>query len=340
MTADTMNDQPASDCVQDSDYDGAWKEALRRFLRAILECYFPAMAAVIAWEHPPEWFDKELSQILGQTGRRNRSVDLLVKMRLRDGSEQWILLHIEIQTHYEAGFAERLALYNSGLFWIFKQRVVSLAVLADMREGWLPDEDRFQLADFESRTRFPVCKLIDRLRTDWQDDHSLPVLLARAQIAALRTAGDPEGRYRAKWQLVRSLYEIGYNAEQVRELFGLIDWMMHLRVDLEKRFKQELDDLEESLQMPFVTSVERIAKAEGRTEGRTEGGAVVLLKQLGKRWGLLDDDIQQQIRCLKFEQLAALGEALLDFRSLQDLEDWLDAQATLDNAPESTDQDH
>jgi hypothetical protein len=173
-------------------------------LPAILECYFPAIAAAVDWEHPPEWFNKELSQILGQTGRRNRTVDVLVKLRLRDGGEQWILLHIEVQTGYEEGFAQRLALYNSGLFWIFKQRVVTLAVLADLREGWLPDEDRFQLAGFESLTRFPVCKLIDRLRTDWQDDHSLPVQLARAQIAALRTAGDPEGRYRAKWQLVRN----------------------------------------------------------------------------------------------------------------------------------------
>ena len=264
--ANPMTEQLPSPPAQDSDYDGAWKEALRRFLRKILECYFPAVAAAVAWEHPPVWSDKELSQILGQTGRRNRTVDVLVKLRLRDGGEQWILLHLEIQTSYEEDFAERLALYNSGLFWIFKQRVVTLAVLADLREGWLPDEDRFQLADFETRTRFPVCKLIDRLRSDWQDDYSLPVQLARAQIAALRTAGDPEGRYQAKWQLVRKLYEMGYNAEQVRELFGLIDWMMHLRVDLEQRFKQELDEFEESLQMPYVTSVERIAKS--RRQGR------------------------------------------------------------------------
>jgi hypothetical protein len=32
--------------------------------------------------------------------------------------------------------------------------------------------------------------------------------------------------------------------------------MMHLREDLTERFKQELDELEESLQMPYVTSVE------------------------------------------------------------------------------------
>ena len=327
-----MMEPSPSPPVQDSDYDGAWKEALRRFLREILEKYFPAVAAAIAWEHPPVWSDKELSQILGQTGRRNRTVDLLVKVQLRDGGEQWILLHLEIQTAYEADFAERLALYNSGLFWIFKERVVTLAVLADLRESWLPDEDRFQLADFETRTRFPVCKLMDRLRADWQDDHSLPVQLARAQIAALRTAGDPEGRYRAKWQLVRNLYEMGYNAERVRELFRLIDWMMHLREDLEERFKQELDQLEESLQMPFVTSVERIAKAEGRTEGRTEGGATVLLRQLTKRWGPLSEELQQQIRRLRIDQLGTLGEASLDFGSPQDLQAWLEANSQEEHA--------
>jgi len=56
-----------------------------------------------------------------------------------------------------------------------------------------------------SLNRFPVCKLIDKLDSDWRNDHSLPVQVARAQIAALRNAGDPTGRYRAKWQLVRNL---------------------------------------------------------------------------------------------------------------------------------------
>ena len=70
------------------------------------------------------------------------------------------------------------------------------------------------------------------------------------RISWNRGKRDPVGRYRAKWQLVHNLYQIGYNAKQVCEMFGLIDGMMHLRVDLEEPFEQELDDLEESLQMP------------------------------------------------------------------------------------------
>ena len=106
----------------------------------------------------------------------------------------------------------------------------------------------------------------------------------------------------------------------MRELFRLIDWMMHLREDLTERFKQELDQLEESLQMPYVTSVERLAKAEG--------GATVLLKQLTKVCGPLPEGAQQRIHRLSIEQLAELGEALLDFRSLQDLESWFAANET------------
>jgi hypothetical protein len=59
--------------VQDSDYDGAWKEALRSFFQEILQVYFPAVAATIDWQRPLEWYDKELSQILGQPGHRNRA---------------------------------------------------------------------------------------------------------------------------------------------------------------------------------------------------------------------------------------------------------------------------
>ena len=80
--------------------------------------------------------------------------------------------------------------------------------------------------------------------------------------------------------------------------------------------------------MPYVTSVERLAKAEGIAEGKAEGiaegGAMVLLKPLAKLCGPLPEELQQRIHRLPFEQLTALGEALLDFRSLADLLAWLD----------------
>ena len=310
---------------QDSDYDGAWKEGLRHHLAEFLAKYFAAIHAAIDWSRPVEWYDKEVSQVLGQAGSRNKRVDLLVKVWLLSGEPLWILLHLEIQSASESGFERRIAKFNGGLSWTFDQRVVSVVVLADLDANWRPREDVFQVGDFETRLKFPVCKLVDKLASEWKDDVSLPVQMARAQIESLRTAGDPEGRFRAKWQLVRSLYRAGYNADDVRELFRLIDWMMHLREDLEQRFRVELTEFEEQMKMPYVTSVERLAKAEGRTEeGR--GGAGVLVRQLRRVLGPLPEEIEGRIRSLSYPEIEALGEELLAFRTPEDLRTWLDAR--------------
>jgi hypothetical protein len=50
--------------------------------------------------------------------------------------------------------------------------------------------------------------------------------------------------------------------------------------DLSRKFEEELVVLEESLDMPYVTSVERIAEERGETRGETKGGVLVLLESL------------------------------------------------------------
>jgi hypothetical protein len=263
--------------------------------------------------------------VIGQSGKRNRRVDVLVKVRLRNGQEQWILVHLEIQSSHEEGFASRISLYNAGIYWICQQRVLTLVMLADLRRGWVPHEDVFQIGTFEYRLRFPVCKLIDRLDTDLRDDHSLPVLVARAQIEALRTAGDPEGRYRAKRTLVLGLYDLGYNEQQVREIFRLLDWMMHLRVDLERQLTREIVEFEEARKMPYITSVERFAEARGEARGRVG----VVLSLLAEVCGSLPEEYDDRVRTLPAAVLDQLAKALLRFQSLDDLHDWLDQHGAL-----------
>ena len=43
---------------QDSDYDGAWKEALRFHLRDFIELCFAELASLINWDQEPQWLDK------------------------------------------------------------------------------------------------------------------------------------------------------------------------------------------------------------------------------------------------------------------------------------------
>ena len=67
---------------------------------------------------------------------------------------------------------------------------------------------------------------------------------------------------------------------------------------------------------------------EGRQEGRVEALQKLLLRQLGHRFGAFDEMTQKQILNLPLESLDALGEAWLDFTSLDELANWLDRNET------------
>ena len=122
----------------------------------------------------------------------------------------------------------------------------------------------------------------------------------------------------------------------MREVFRLLDWMLHLREDLGRNFVQELRALEEELHMPYVTSVERYARedglteglakgfAEGRTEGRTEGQRDVVLRQLAKVCGELPEPVKDRVSTLSAPQLEHLADGLLQFKNMADLTKWLD----------------
>ena len=74
------------------------------------------------------------------------------------------------------------------------------------------------------------------------------------------------------------------------------------------------------------TRVYREAKAEGELIGEARGKAkeqALILRLLTRRVGNMPNQLQERIKSLPLERLEALGEALLDFTSMADLEAWL-----------------
>ncbi len=71
--------------------------------------------------------------------------------------------------------------------------------------------------------------------------------------------------------------------------------------------------------MPHLTSIEVLALEEGRQEGQCR----IVQRQLERRWGGLSLAVEQRLRALSSQQLELLAEALMDFRSVADLEAWL-----------------
>ncbi|MDQ7033010.1 MAG: Rpn family recombination-promoting nuclease/putative transposase [Desulfonauticus sp.] len=111
--------------------DSVWKEAIEVYFSEFLEFFFPEILRDIDLERGYEFLDKELQKIVQDSEVGKRLADVLIKVYLRDGTEKWLLIHVEVQGYYEKEFAKRMFVYNYRIFDRYDRDVVSLAILAD-----------------------------------------------------------------------------------------------------------------------------------------------------------------------------------------------------------------
>ncbi|MDD1468274.1 DUF4351 domain-containing protein, partial [Dolichospermum sp. ST_sed5] len=107
-----------------------------------------------------------------------------------------------------------------------------------------------------------------------------------------------------------------------------LELVYNLRENLRVNQELETDDRELIMRLePLYQRDREQAKEEGRQEGkqegRQEGEKDLILRLLHRRIGGIDALLIERITGLSIEQLENLGEALLDFSSVTDLEAWL-----------------
>lgn len=107
-----------------------------------------------------------------------------------------------------------------------------------------------------------------------------------------------------------------------------LELVYNLRENLRVNQELETDDRELIMRLePLYQRNREQAKEEGRQEGKQEGKQEgeknLILRLLHRRIGEIDSLLIERITGLSIEQLENLGEALLDFSSVADLEAWL-----------------
>lgn len=147
------------------------------------------------------------------------------------------------------------------------------------------------------------------------DIRSLPIWVA---LMVLTTLDDEQAPQEARYLLARSQQETPQL--QNRAIIELLTTIMVYK--FEDKSQREV---EEMLGITLKeTRVYREIKEEGREEGREEGEKLLVLRQLTRRVGELPQDVRQRVESLSLEQLENLGEALLDFQGMADLEAWFE----------------
>jgi hypothetical protein len=320
-------------------YDLPWKAAMTHAFRAFMAFFFPEFCSQIDWSTPPRFRDKELAGLgFGDTPDA-MVADKLVEVRSRDGHLQWVMIHVEVQAQRDISLARRVLDYNYRIFKEYERPVASLVLLADDDPNWRPHAFHNRLFGTVMGISFATVKLLDYAAREAAllASRNPFALVTLAHLRTQQARRDPDALYASKWQLTKLLYQHGWSKQRIIVLFNAINWMMALPELQRARYWQAIRSFEKERNMELLNPLEQwfvdqgwekgLKKGlkqgleqglqQGREQGRREEAAVLLERQLARRFGPLSQTNRKKLARASLAQLEAWSDALPEAQSLR-----------------------
>ncbi len=299
-----------------NDFDNPWKQILDHYFKDFVAYCWPSKYKEIDWHQKPQALDKELVKIAKDASVNNRFVDKLFKVYRKNGQEAFVLVHLEVQSTKSSTFGERMLEYRYRLRDLYKQPIVSLAILIDKHRQWKPTTYKEEFWGSSLEVHFNIIKLIDYKskieELELSNNRFAPVILA--QLAAMHTKGT-KAKLISKIALTRSLYGHGWTKNDIMNLYRFIDWVMTLPPQLELRYHEALEEIEEKLKVEYITTAERI----GIQKGVQQGEIIILLYLLQHKFKNIPEQYRLQIEKANAKKLLEWSGRVLECQTIEDV---------------------
>jgi len=294
------------------DHDRLFKQLLRTFFTEFLELFLPDVGRYIE-PGSVQFLDKEVFTDL--TGGDRHEVDLLARCRFR-GRDAYFLMHIETQASARGSFARRMFHYFARLDEAHDLPVYPIALLT-YETPLRPEPQTYEIAFPDVQVlqfRYQAIQLNQMRWRDYMRRHN-PVaaaLMTRMQIA-------PEDRPQVKLEILRLLATLKLNPARQSLIRESMDSYLQLSA-------QELDVYNRGLDAITPPEKEALMKVLNEWEeiGEVRGKIALISAQLRRRMGDIPADVHDRMKRMDSDRLQSLGEAMLDFATLDDVRAWLD----------------
>jgi hypothetical protein len=128
----------------------------------------------------------------------------------------------------------------------------------------------------------------------------------------------PEDRPKVKAECLRLLVTLKLNPAKMQLISGFIDTYLRLNKLEKEKFQTGIGTLikeEKEEVMQIVTSW---------MEEGIEREKNLILRQINRKFGQINRELETEIRSLNIEIIEALGKAIFDLDTVEDLQNWLD----------------
>jgi Domain of unknown function (DUF4351)/Putative transposase, YhgA-like len=301
------------------DHDQLFKKLLENFFPEFIELFFPDITNY--WQPQTiEFLPQEV--FTDVTAGEKKIADLVVRVSYQN-QDSLFIIHVEHQSSSQSDFNARMFTYFARLHEKYGLPIYPI-VLYSHDSPRTPEPTSYTV-------EFPGWKVLEfnyRVvqlnQLNWQDFVTVPNPVASALIAKMRMG--KQERPTVKLSSLQLLVSLGLNPAEIELISQFIGVYLELNTQEEAIFQSQLATIESAQEeevMEIVTGWERRGQEQGREQGKQQEACTMVLRQLNRRVGGLTPQLQERIQQLSTPVLEDLGEALLDFSAIADLENWL-----------------
>ncbi|MEZ4887595.1 MAG: hypothetical protein R3E32_22875 [Chitinophagales bacterium] len=226
------------------DHDTRWKEVIEELFEHFVLLFFPNLYPLVDFNQKPDFLKQELYKIIAVPDKKGKKInDALVKVQLKDGTNQWILIHIEVQGTHETDFSERMFTYYYRIYDKFKIKEIT-AIAIFIGEDIPKDYNHFRNEYFGTEVTYKYNTYIVKKKKEKElmqskNPFSIAVLAA---LHILKTKQNLDDRLKLKVALVKFIRERAEESNFSEKIVvPLVQFVINLMVLDPKRESQFQD---------------------------------------------------------------------------------------------------
>ena len=205
--------------------DSLWKAILEDLFAEFLQFFFPNANEIFDMEKGFEFLDKELEQIfpMQEDDFSPKYVDKLVKVFTREGLEQWILIHIEVQGSTDATFGHRMFQYFYRIYDKYQHPITSFAILTDTNKNFRPQYYEQSYLGTSFRYNFNLYKVLDQNEAELLESNNPFAMVILTVLVALKKGKQSEDElFTEKIALAKRLLSKQFSKEHIRAIMNFL----------------------------------------------------------------------------------------------------------------------
>jgi predicted transposase YdaD len=258
--------------------DSLWKGILEDLFADFLRFFFSNADEIFDMKKGFEYLDKEMAQIAVESDPESpKYVDKLVKAYTREGNEQWVLVHVEVQGYADKHFEERMYMYNYRIFDRYRQRITAIVLLTDRDGKFHPTAYHSEFLGTEIRYQFNTYKVLNQSEDALQKSRNpFAFVILTALLALKRSRLTDEALLDLKLALTRNLLERNFSKSTIRGIFYFIrNYVAFADPGNNINFDEAIDSItQKSRHMGIVEMIKeretRKILQQGKAEGKVE----------------------------------------------------------------------